>query len=139
MNKKEFRDGVMPRGQLSMRASQLAVDKTTQKNAKEFAGFELMEAKTVIEVLKDVGTSVSPLNEDGKAFIEKLKSASGNEFDKLYMHAELTNHEFLRDLAQRYLETGRKLLPPKRKHNTQQHSHYLRLKSTLPCAKEFTE
>ncbi len=118
MNEKEFRDGVMPRAQLSMMASQLAVDKTTQKNAKEFAGFELMEAKTVIEVLKDVGTSVSPLNEDGKAFIEKLKSASGNEFDKLYMHAELTNHEFLRDLAQRYLETGRKLLPPKRKHNT---------------------
>jgi predicted outer membrane protein len=70
-----------------------------------------MEAKTVIEVLKDVGTSVSPLNEDGKAFIEKLKSASGNEFDKLYMHAELTNHEFLRDLAQRYLETGEKTSP----------------------------
>ena len=35
----------MPRAQLSMMASQLAVDKATQKNAKEFAGFELMEAK----------------------------------------------------------------------------------------------
>jgi hypothetical protein len=31
MNEKEFRDGVMPRAQLSMMASQLAVDKTTQK------------------------------------------------------------------------------------------------------------
>jgi putative membrane protein len=111
MNEKEFRDGVMPRAQLSMMASQLAVDKATQENAKEFAGFELMEAKTVIEVLKDVGTSASPLNEDGKAFIEKLKSAPGNEFDKLYMHAELTNHEFLRDLAQSYLETGEKTSP----------------------------
>jgi predicted outer membrane protein len=65
-----------------------------------------MEATTVIEVLKDSGTSAPPLNEEGNAFIEKLKSTSGNEFDKLYMHAELTNHEFLRDLAQDYLKSA---------------------------------
>lgn len=93
----------MPRAQLSMKASELAVNKVSQANAKEFAGFELMEAKTVIEVLKDVGTATPPLNEEGNAFIDKLKAASGNEFDRLYMQAELTNHEFLRDLAQRYL------------------------------------
>jgi predicted outer membrane protein len=104
MDENDFRNGVMPRAQLSKAASQLAIDKATQKNAKEFAGFELMEATTVIDVLKDVGTPTAPLNEDGKAFIEKLKSASGNEFDKLYMHAELTNHEFLRDLAESYLK-----------------------------------
>jgi putative membrane protein len=112
MNEKEFRNGVMPRAQLSMMASQLAVDKATQKNAKEFAGFELMEAKTVIEVLKDAGTPAAPLNEDGKDFIEKLKCAAGNEFDKLYMHAELTNHEYLRDLAESYLgHAGGKTTP----------------------------
>jgi putative membrane protein len=105
MNATDFRNGVMPRAQLSMVASQLAVNKATQKNAKEFAGFELMEATTVIAVLKDVGTPNAPLNEDGKAFIEKLESASGNEFDKLYMHAELTNHEFLSDLAESYLKS----------------------------------
>ena len=77
-------------------------------------GFELMEAKTVIDVLKDVGTATPPLNADGKAFIEKLKSASGNEFDKLYMEAELTNHEFLRDLAERYLKSGDKSSPAER-------------------------
>lgn len=103
MNETDFRNGVMPRAQLSMAASQLAVDKATQENAKEFAGFELMEATTVIDVLKDAGTPTSPLSQEGKSFIEQLKSASGNEFDKLYMHAQLTNHEFLRDLAERYL------------------------------------
>jgi predicted outer membrane protein len=104
---KEFRDGVMPRAQLSMMASQLAVDKATQTNAKEFAGFELMEATTVVNLLRDLGTVAPPMSEDGQTFIEKLGAASGSEFDKLYMNAELTNHEFLRDLAKSYLENSR--------------------------------
>jgi hypothetical protein len=88
MNENEFSNRVMPRAQLSMMASQRAVDKATQKNATEFAGFE---------VLQDKGTPVPPLNNDGKAFIEKLKSAARNEFDKPYMQAQLTNHEYLRE------------------------------------------
>lgn len=107
MNENDFRNGVMPRAQLSMAASQLAVDKATQENTREFAGFELMEATTVVDVLTDLGTPPNPLDQDGKAFIEQLKSASGNEFDKLYMHAELTNHEFLRDLAENYLKDAK--------------------------------
>ncbi len=99
----DFRKGVMPRAQLSRAASQLAVIKATQKNAAEFAGFELEEAIAVIKVLEDVGTPVPAMSAEGKAFIEKLKAASGNEFDRLYMEAELTNHEFLRDLAKNYL------------------------------------
>jgi hypothetical protein len=114
-NEEEFRNGVMPRAQLSLAASQLAVDKATQKNAKEFAGFELMEAKAVVKVLSDVGTPTTPLNEDGQAFIEKLKAASGNEFDKLYMQAELTNHEFLRDLASSYLTNAQGKTSPAEK------------------------
>ncbi|MDO3641323.1 DUF4142 domain-containing protein [Mucilaginibacter sp. L3T2-6] len=99
----DFRNGVMPRAQLSKMASQLAVDKATQKNAREFAGFELEEATAVVKVLEAVGTTAPPMSADGKAFIEKLKNASGNEFDRLYMQAELSNHEFLRDLAKDYL------------------------------------
>lgn len=106
VNEESFRTGIMPRAQLSIRASQLAVDKATQKNAKEFAGFELEEAIAVVKVLTDMGTAVAPENEEGNAFIEKLKAASGNEFDRLYMEAELTNHEFLRDLAKSYLGNG---------------------------------
>ena len=106
VNEESFRTGIMPRAQLSIQASQLAVDKATQRNAKEFAGFELEEAIAVVKVLTDMGTPVAPVNEDGNAFIEKLKAASGNEFDRLYMEAELTNHEFLRDLAKSYLGNG---------------------------------
>ena len=104
LTEKEFRDGIMPRAQLSVLASRLAIDKATQKNAKEFAGFELLEAETVVKLLADMDTAVVALNEENKGFIEKLKAASGNEFDRLYMEAELSNHEFLRDLAKNYLE-----------------------------------
>ncbi|RFM29025.1 DUF4142 domain-containing protein [Deminuibacter soli] len=99
----KFRSEVMPRAQLSILASQLAVDKAMQKNAKEFAGFELEEAIAVVKVLNDTQTPVPPMSEEGKALIEQLKSSSGNDFDKLYMQAQLSNHEFLRDLAKTYL------------------------------------
>ena len=103
-NDEAFRDGVMPRAQLSIEASRLAVEKATQKNAKEFAGFELEEAIAVVQVLEDMGTARAPQNEEAAAFIKKLHSVSGKDFDQQYMEAELTNHEFLRDLTKSYLE-----------------------------------
>ncbi|HEY4108284.1 DUF4142 domain-containing protein [Puia sp.] len=106
MNEEKFREGVMPRAQLSILASQLAVDKTTQPNAKEFAGFELEEAIAVVTVLKDAGTPTREISAEGTQLLEKLKAATGKEFDKLYMHAQLTNHEFLRDLAKDYLSSA---------------------------------
>jgi predicted outer membrane protein len=106
MNELKFREGVMPRAQLSILASQMAVDKTSQKNAKEFAGFELEEAIAVVNVLKDAGTPTQEISAEGKALLEKLNAATGKEFDRLYMHAQLTNHEFLRDLAKEYLSTA---------------------------------
>lgn len=48
-------------------------------------------------------------NEEGDAFIKKLASASGKEFDQLYMEAVLMNYEFLRDLTSSYLASGKKM------------------------------
>ncbi|PWT96761.1 MAG: hypothetical protein C5B52_15050 [Bacteroidetes bacterium] len=103
---KQFRDGVMPRAQLSMLASKIAVEKTSQNNAKEFAGWELMEAIAVIDFLKDLGTSVPPADKGAQDFIAKLKSLEGKAFDIEYMKAEQANHEWLRDLAQNYLDAS---------------------------------
>ncbi|HVU57275.1 MAG TPA: DUF4142 domain-containing protein [Puia sp.] len=100
---KEFRDGVMPRAQLSMLASKIAVEKASQANAKEFAGWELMEAIAVIDFLKDLGTGVPDVGKDARDFIAKLHSLDGKAFDIEYMKAEQSNHEWLRDLAQNYL------------------------------------
>src|ERR1700743_1516166 len=107
-HEKGFRDGVIGPAELSLATSQIAVNKATNKNAKEFAGFELGEAIAVTGVLKDLGTAVPPMNAKAKATLEKIKTTpAGPDFDKAYIQAQLENHEFLRDLAQNYLSTGK--------------------------------
>jgi putative membrane protein len=107
-NEKEFRMGVIGPAELSLATSQIAVNKATNKNAKEFAGFELGEAIAVTGVLKDLGTPVPAMDAKAKATLEKIKSTpAGPEFDKAYIKAQLENHEFLRDLAQNYVSKGK--------------------------------
>jgi len=100
----QFRNGVMPRAQLSQAASEIAVKKTGNPDVRQFAEWELMEATTVIQVLKDLNTPAPAISSDAKAFLAKLESMSEAEFNAEYMQAELSNHEFLRDLAQDYID-----------------------------------
>ncbi len=104
VTEKAFRNGVMPRAQLSKLACEIAIEKTNQTDVKQFAGWELMEATTVINVLEDLGTTAPPISNDAQAFLLKLKGLNGKEFDKEYIAAELSNHEFLRDLTQNYID-----------------------------------
>ncbi len=107
-NEKQFRMGVIGPAELSLATSQIAVQKATNKNAKEFAGFELGEAIAVTGVLKDLGTPVPAMTAKAKATLEKIKSTpAGPAFDKVYIQAQLENHEFLRDLAQNYISKGK--------------------------------
>src|ERR1700753_2345510 len=55
-SEKAFRMGVIGPAELSLLTSQIAAQKAGNKNAKEFAGFELTEAIAVTTVLKDLGT-----------------------------------------------------------------------------------
>jgi putative membrane protein len=104
VNEKQLREGIMPRAQLSKAACEIALQKTANKSVKQFAEWELMEATTVIKVLEDVGTKASPIAPDAKAFLDQLTSLEGKEFDQQYMQAELSNHEFLRGLAQQFID-----------------------------------
>lgn len=109
VSEKQFRDGVMPRAQLSQLACEIALKKAANKEVIQFAEWELMEATTVIDVLQDLGTPQQALSGEAAAFLEKLQAMDGNTFDHEFMMAELSNHEFLRDLAQNYLDsTGEK-------------------------------
>lgn len=104
-NEKLFRAGVIGPAELSLITSKIAVNKATDKQAKEFAGFELTEAIAVTEVLKALGTPVPVMSDMAKQTLESLKAASkGIEFDKAYMSAQLKNHEFLRAHATAYLK-----------------------------------
>jgi putative membrane protein len=101
---KEFREKVIGPANLSLLTSQLAVDKATNINTREFANFELGEAKAVTEVLTDLGTVVPEMDDKATETFEKIKQAeAGEEFDMIYVSAQLENHEFLRDLAMDYL------------------------------------
>jgi predicted outer membrane protein len=110
-NEKEFRMGVIGPAELSLVTSQIAVERATQADAKEFAGFELEEAKAVTAVLKDLETPVPEMDAKSKATLEKIKAApKGAAFDRAYIAAQLENHEHLRDWAEAYLSNS---APPK--------------------------
>lgn len=100
-----FSKGVIGPAELSLATSKIAVEKATQKNAKEFAGFELTEAIAVTTVLKSMNTPVPPPDATAKAILAKLQAApKGPEFDKAYIKAQLENHVFLRNHATDYLK-----------------------------------
>ncbi len=104
-NEELFRLAIIGPAELSLVTSQLAVEKATNKNTKEFAGFELTEAVAVTSVLKELGTPVPAPDAKAKATLEKLESADkGAAFDEAYITAQLENHEFLRDTATDYLK-----------------------------------
>ncbi len=104
-NEELLRLAIIGPAELSLVTSQLAVEKATNKNTKEFAGFELTEAIAVTTVLKELGTPVPTPDAKAKATLEKLKSAEkGAAFDEAYITAQLENHEFLRDTAEDYLK-----------------------------------
>ena len=103
---KQFSMGVMGPAQLSLATSQIAVDRARKADAREFAGFELIEAIAVTTVLKELGTPVPPMDAKSKAILEEIRAAAaGAAFDRAYIDAQYENHVFLRDLATAYLGT----------------------------------
>lgn len=111
-----FRKGVIGPAELSKATSEIAKDKAKNKNAKEFAGFEYAEAVAVTAVLKDLNTPVPSMDAKAKDTLEKIKSLSGAEFDRVYITAQLENHEFLRDHAMAYLKNSEGKSSPAESH-----------------------
>lgn len=100
----DFFQAVIPRAEISLVTSQMAVDMASNKNAKEFAGFELGEAITVDMVIKDMDITSPALGNDVNALFAELKSAGESQaFDRTYIAFQLANHEYLRNLADGYL------------------------------------
>ena len=101
---RQFAMGVIGPAELSLATSQIAVDRATKPDAREFAGFELTEAIAVTTVLKQLGTPVPPMDAKSQATLEMIRSSSnGVKFDQAYIDAQYENHVFLRDLATAYL------------------------------------
>ena len=101
----QFYSAVIPRAEMSLSTSQLGVERVTNRDAHEFAGFELGEAITVNMVLKDILTGAPSMDKSAEtALVEKMKGTpKGSAFDRAYIAFQLENHEYLRDLADAYL------------------------------------
>ncbi|MBC7806750.1 MAG: DUF4142 domain-containing protein [Akkermansiaceae bacterium] len=100
----QFYAGLIGPAALSVEASRIAVNKSTDADIRQFANFELREAVAVVAILKSLNTLPPPLDAGSQDLLKILRTKPpGTEFDKIYITAELANHEFLRDLAESYL------------------------------------
>lgn len=103
----QFAAEVIGRAALSLAASRVAVDKAARADVREFAGYELLEARTVVAVLKDLGTPLPAMGDEASATLDQIKNApAGGAFDAAYMTAEYENHAYLRDVVTAYLRNS---------------------------------
>ncbi|MDR6820791.1 putative outer membrane protein [Neorhizobium sp. 2083] len=108
-------------GSLSLATSRLAVEKASDPMVKAFAKWEVAEQETIAGILKSMemggkaeGALKPPssqeieamLDPEGKASLDKLKTASGAEFDKAYVTAQLDGHKKLLAIQEDYLKVG---------------------------------
>jgi putative membrane protein len=118
---KKHADDTKKIGSLSLAASRVAVEKASDPMVKEFAKWEVAEQETIADILKSMemdgkaeGALKPPtdaeveamLDADGKSSLEKLKSASGKDFDKSYVAAQLDGHKMLLTIQEDYLKVG---------------------------------
>jgi predicted outer membrane protein len=95
------------RAELSRLACEAAMEKATRPDVRELAGYELMEAKAIISVLRELGAPAPQMAQDAKGVLDMVTAASrGNAFDRAYIAAQCENHAYLRDLTAAYLENS---------------------------------
>jgi putative membrane protein len=103
INDFEYRIAVLSKMTLSMLASQLALAKGDNKYTKEFAGFELIEAIAVTEVMQEICIQKNEITVQDQGFLSELEKLHGRNFDKMYMKLELENHLLLKNLTELFL------------------------------------
>src|SRR5262245_47071214 len=104
-NVQQYATQAMGRAELCRAASEAAMEKATRPDVRELAGYELMEAKAIISILRELGTAATQMGPDAKGVLDMITSSSkGNAFDRAYITAQCENHAYLRDLTAAYLE-----------------------------------
>lgn len=101
----QYANQAIGRAELTRAAAQVAMEKATRPDVRELAGYELMEAKAVVALLRDLGAQVPAMGQDARSALEMITNASkGPAFDRAYITAQCQNHAYLRDLTAAYLE-----------------------------------
>jgi hypothetical protein len=100
-NEMEFRSKVLANTNFSLFMCDLAFDRTNNTNVNNYAALVTKAATDVQRFL--IGTDYSLLTYSESLIIEKLSTATGSEFDRLFMETELGNKQILCSLAQEHL------------------------------------
>ena len=80
-------------GTLAKQASELALQKATNPKVKQFANLEVMEQTAMAQVLTmQASPPPARLDEKHAAVLKELQGASGAEFDKAYVNAQIQGH-----------------------------------------------
>jgi putative membrane protein len=106
-NVQQYAAQAVARAELSRAVSEAAMEKATRPDVRELAGYELMEAKAIISVLRELGAPAPQMGPDAKSVLDMITAASrGTPFDRAYVAAQCENHAYLRDLTAAYLENS---------------------------------
>lgn len=92
----EYKRRTLAAGTFTKQASELALQKATHPRVKQFAGFEVAEQTAMGQVLTNQPSPPpAPLGDKHSAALKHLQNASGAEFDKAYVAAQIEGHSEL--------------------------------------------
>ena len=99
----EYKSRTLMAGTLAKQTSELALQKAVNPKVKQFANLEVMEQTAMAQVLT-MQSSPSPtqLDEKHAAVLKELQGASGPEFDKAYVKAQVEGHAELLAIQDAY-------------------------------------
>ncbi|WP_424810733.1 DUF4142 domain-containing protein [Roseococcus sp. YIM B11640] len=96
-------------GILSLVTSQIAESRAASPQVKAFASFEVAEQRSIVQAQQLAGLPVPPqlkVEGDEARLVQQLETASGEEFDRLYLRLQLASHQQLLALHQRFRANG---------------------------------
>lgn len=99
----EYKSRTLMAGTLAKQTSELALQKATNPKVKEFANLEVMEQTAMAQVLTlRADPPPARLDEKHAAVLKELQGASGAEFDKAYVKAQVEGHAELLTVQNAY-------------------------------------
>lgn len=92
----EYKSRTLMAGTLAKQTSELAIQKAANPRVKQFANLEVMEQTAMAQALtSQVAPPPARLDERHAAALKELQGASGAEFDKAYVNAQIAGHSEL--------------------------------------------
>ena len=99
----EYKRLTLAAGTLAKQTSELALQKAANPKVKQFAGFEVAEQTAIAQVLTNqLNPPPAPLGDKHAAVLKELQGASGAEFDKAYVKAQVEGHAELLAIQDAY-------------------------------------